>query len=76
MREQPLRKPFRSLLEIRVEQGLSIAQLAERTAIHKGTLSQIENGRRWPTSTELANIALALDVKLELRLQVIEDVGE
>jgi transcriptional regulator with XRE-family HTH domain len=46
----------------RLEIGLSVGQLAERSEISKGMLSKIENARTSPSLATLARLATALDM--------------
>jgi DNA-binding XRE family transcriptional regulator len=54
-----------SLRVWREYRGLSLAELAGKTALSKGYLSDIENGNRTGTIETLKSIAAALDVDLE-----------
>lgn len=54
----------------REQQGLSLAQLAERAGIDKGAISKLETGRQAnPTVDTLSRIAAGLGVKLGITLQ-------
>jgi transcriptional regulator with XRE-family HTH domain len=46
----------------RLELGLNVGQLAERTGISKGMLSKIENAQTSPSLTTLERLAAALDM--------------
>lgn len=48
----------------RVEQGLTLARVAERTGLNVGYLSQVENDKASPSLETLAAIADALDVPI------------
>ncbi|MFF8828732.1 helix-turn-helix domain-containing protein [Streptomyces sp. NPDC015131] len=50
--------------ELRKEQGVSLSELARRSAIGKGTLSELESGRRNPTLETLYALTRALGVPL------------
>lgn len=68
---------LRTLRELRVEQGLSLRELAEASGVNKGTISQIERGRLVATRAELDAIAAILDRPLEVRtLVVYEERGQ
>lgn len=49
-----------NLARSRTDAGLSLADLAARTHTHRGYLSNLEHGRRWPT----AGVVQALDAAL------------
>ena len=44
------------LRELRVERGMSLSELARRAGVGKGSLSEIESGRRNPTVETLYSI--------------------
>jgi transcriptional regulator with XRE-family HTH domain len=48
----------------RLEIGLNVAQLAERTGISKGMLSKIENAQSSPSLSTIERLASALDMPL------------
>ena len=50
-----------NLARSRTDAGLSLADLAARTHTHRGYLSNLEHGRRWPT----AGVVQALDAALQ-----------
>lgn len=52
------------LKEIRLEQGLSHEKLAEKTKLHRSTISLIESNKRQPTLLTCIKIADALNVSL------------
>ncbi|MFD0352389.1 helix-turn-helix domain-containing protein [Streptomyces sp. NPDC127110] len=52
------------LRELREARGLSLSELARRSAVGKGTLSELEAGRRNPTLETLYALATALGVPL------------
>ncbi len=62
------------LKELRIGRGLSLSELARRSAIGKGTLSELETGRRNPTLETLYALTRALDVPLSSVLDVDEPV--
>ncbi|HET9118755.1 MAG TPA: helix-turn-helix transcriptional regulator, partial [Pseudonocardiaceae bacterium] len=51
----------------RADAGLSLADLAARAHAHRGYLSNVEHGRRWPTET----VARALDAALDAHGAVV-----
>ncbi|GLW08103.1 hypothetical transcriptional regulator [Microtetraspora sp. NBRC 13810] len=54
----------RRIREIRTERGLSLSELARRSRIGKGTLSELETGRRNPTLETLYALTTALGTPL------------
>ncbi|MEH3130995.1 MAG: XRE family transcriptional regulator [Mycolicibacterium neoaurum] len=54
----------RRLRELRVERGLSLSELARRAGVGKGSLSEIESGKRNPTIETLYALSAPLDVPL------------
>ncbi|MFE9775775.1 helix-turn-helix domain-containing protein [Streptomyces sp. NPDC005931] len=52
------------LRELRRDRGVSLSELARRSAIGKGTLSELESGRRNPTLETLYALTRALGVPL------------
>ena len=50
--------------EIRIQHGLTLQQMAEKTGISKTTLNEIENDHRSPTLETLVQVAKALDIKV------------
>ena len=48
----------------RMEKGITLVQLADRTGLSKSTLNNIENAKTSPTLMELEVIAKALGVKI------------
>ncbi|MGW3565770.1 helix-turn-helix domain-containing protein [Streptomyces sp. NPDC000941] len=56
------------LRELREAQDLSLSELARRSAIGKGTLSELEGGRRNPTLETLYALTTALKVPLSTAL--------
>ncbi len=53
------------LKEIRVEKGLSQAQLAEMVGVSRNTISSIETGQFSPTAKLALVLCIALDKKFE-----------
>ncbi|MGW7454323.1 helix-turn-helix domain-containing protein [Streptomyces sp. NPDC054787] len=54
--------------ELREVQGMSLSELARRSSIGKGTLSELESGRRNPTLETLYALTTALGVPLSAAL--------
>lgn len=59
------------LRELREAQGMSLSELARRSKIGKGTLSELESGRRNPTLETLYALTTALKVPLSTALTVL-----
>ncbi|MER6142498.1 XRE family transcriptional regulator [Streptomyces sparsogenes] len=57
------------LRELREARGLSLSELARRSKIGKGTLSELESGRRNPTLETLYALTTALGVPLSTALR-------
>ncbi|MEU6278246.1 helix-turn-helix transcriptional regulator [Streptomyces populi] len=57
------------LRELREAQGISLSELARRSRIGKGTLSELESGRRNPTLETLYALTTALEVPLSTALR-------
>ena len=58
----------RRIRELRVERGLSQAQLAERADTTMPYINHIEKGRKKPSLEMLISIAVALDVSIDILL--------
>ncbi|MBV2363331.1 helix-turn-helix domain-containing protein [Streptomonospora nanhaiensis] len=56
------------LRELRVSRGLSLSELARRSGVGKGTLSELEGGRRNPTLETLYALTTELGVPLSSAL--------
>jgi transcriptional regulator with XRE-family HTH domain len=52
----------------RQQRGLTIAQLAELSGLHRNTVAQVERGRLNPTTDELQKLADALNFSPAARL--------
>lgn len=52
------------IIELRKAKGWSQAQLYKKAKIGQSTLSQIESGTRYPHTSTLQKIALALDISM------------
>lgn len=59
------------LRELREAQGMSLSELARRSKIGKGTLSELESGRRNPTLETLYSLTTALKVPLSTALHTL-----
>jgi transcriptional regulator with XRE-family HTH domain len=73
MPARPVRSPLSSatgarLRELRQARGLSVSELARMTGLGKGTLSELESGRRNPTLQTLYTLTTALGVPLSAAL--------
>ena len=62
--EQTIDAIIDQLKQIRIEQNLSHEKLAEKTRLHRSTISLIESRKRQPTLLTCIKIAEALDVDL------------
>lgn len=62
---------LRTLRELRLELGLTLKQVQERTGLHKGTLSQIERGRIVASPDEARAISVALGFPMETRTVLV-----
>ena len=56
------RRHSRSLTELREQGGLSLRELEAKTGIHRGRLSELERGLRWPKTSELRSLEAFYDV--------------
>ena len=73
MPARPVRSPLSSatgarLRELREARSLSVSELARMTGLGKGTLSELESGRRNPTLQTLYTVTTALGVPLSAAL--------
>jgi XRE family transcriptional regulator, regulator of sulfur utilization len=73
MPARPVRSPLAlatgaRLRELREARGLSVSQLARLTGLGKGTLSELESGRRNPTLQTLFAVTTALGVPISAAL--------
>lgn len=59
--------------ERRKERGITVQELANRAAVSKGLISQIENSRTIPSLMVLINIIQALEIDLNV---FFKDIGE
>jgi transcriptional regulator with XRE-family HTH domain len=70
---RPLRSPISvatgaRLRELREDRGMSVSELARITGLGKGTLSELESGRRNPTLQTLFAVTTALGVPVSAAL--------
>lgn len=66
------RPPLKTLRELRLEQGMTMPDLADRSGISRGTLSMIERGRMVATPDELLRLSAVLGLQpLQSRMQVV-----
>src|SRR5690606_10343849 len=59
--------------DLRKARGMSLGELAKATGLGKGTLSELESGRRNPTLATLFAITTALGVPISAALPVTEE---
>jgi len=64
----PLFELRKRILQLRLDQGLSQAELAERAGTKQSVISRIENGESEPRIETIKKIARALDKKVRLEL--------
>jgi transcriptional regulator with XRE-family HTH domain len=60
----------RRLRELRIERGLSIRALAEKSGLNVNTLSFIENGKTSPSVSTLQQVAAALELPINAFFEV------
>lgn len=66
----------RTLREIRLDAGESLRELELRCGVARGNLSQIETGKRVPTTREIVALEQAYGLRLAVRVQLVEvDTG-
>lgn len=67
---------LRTLRELRLELGLTLKQVQERTGLHKATLSQIERGRLVASPREALLISRALGFQMETRTVLVYEASD
>lgn len=60
------------LRALRLAHGVSLSELARRTGVGKGTLSELESGLRNPTLSTLFRLTTALELPLSAALDDVE----
>ncbi|MBC8264795.1 MAG: helix-turn-helix domain-containing protein [Anaerolineales bacterium] len=65
----------RQFINLRLERGLTQAQLAERMGTKQSAVSRLENIGINPTIGYLRQVAEALDARLEITLKPLEQAG-
>lgn len=63
---QPEMDVIRALLNARIEQNLTQAQLAERSGIRQSNISRIENGTCSPTIATLQQLAAGMGKRVHI----------
>jgi DNA-binding XRE family transcriptional regulator/uncharacterized RmlC-like cupin family protein len=63
----------RAIKGFRLQQGITVSDLADRTGLSKGMLSKIENGNISPSLSTLQSLAVALSVPLTSFLRGYEE---
>jgi len=58
-----------AIIDARKESGLTQRQLSEKAGIAQGDISKIENGNGNPSLNTLKRLALAMDMRLELKFK-------
>lgn len=59
-------EPAFQIASLRIESGLTQAQLARLMGVHRSTIARLERGQRQPTMTFLLNLAKALGRRLAI----------
>lgn len=72
---EPEYQLIRQLINLRLERGLTQAQLAERMGTKQSAISRLENFGINPTIRYLRQVAEALDANLEIALKPQEQAG-
>ena len=65
---EPEHQIARQLIALRLERGLSQAELAERAGTKQASVSRVERGVTTPSLPLLKRLAEALDARLEVQL--------
>jgi ribosome-binding protein aMBF1 (putative translation factor) len=65
---EPEHQVARAVLGLRLQQGLSQAELAERAGTKQASVSRVERVETVPSLTLLKKLAAALDTRVEIRL--------
>lgn len=60
-------EPGYQIARLRIQRGLTQAQLAEMVGTHQPSIARLENGNSVPSLSFLKRIADALDARIELR---------
>jgi predicted transcriptional regulator len=61
-------EPGYQIARLRIQRGLTQAQLAERVGTHQPSIARLENGDSIPSLSFLKRVAEALDARIEVRL--------
>lgn len=64
--------PAYEIARLRLERGLTQAQLAELVGTRQPSIARLERGQTQPTFEFLARVAAALDMRLEVRFVPVE----
>jgi len=62
-------EPGYQVARLRIQRGLTQAQLAEKVGTRQPSIARLENGSSTPSMSFLYKIAKALDAKIEFRLR-------
>ena len=65
---EPEYQVARAVLALRLQKGLSQAELAERAGTKQASVSRVERAETVPSLTLLKKLAAALDTRVEIRL--------
>ena len=63
---QPKLAVAKAIIEARVKNNMTQAQLAEKTSIDQGDISKLENGKKNPTVDMLGKVANGLNSTLKI----------
>lgn len=61
-------EPGYQVARLRMQRGLTQAQLAERVGTRQPSIARLENGSSLPSISFLQKVAAALDARIEVRL--------
>ncbi len=61
-------EPIYQIIRLRIERGLTQAQLAERAGVTRSIIARLERGQSQPRLDFLRKVAAALGAKLEIHL--------
>jgi len=61
-------EPGYQIARLRIQRGLSQAQLAELVGTQQPSIARLENGSRFPSLSFLHKLAAALNARIEVRL--------
>lgn len=68
-------EPGHQVARLRIQQGLTQAQLAERSGTTQSAIARLESGRRDPSLAALRRVLAAMGYGFELRPRPLEECG-